>query len=143
MKIYFDAEKLTARRQKAFWTQEELAAVSGVSVRTIQRMETGKSASVDSWKAVSAAFDVNPDVFRTLLESQPVKDEKRRIEKIGAIYAYAGGILGCIFGWAMLFKATPDFHGAINDHTVLTAYVTLMTAMCLIAPFVGRKTSTN
>ena len=41
------------------WSQEQLAEVSGLSVRTIQRLERGQSASVESLKALGAAFEVD------------------------------------------------------------------------------------
>lgn len=41
------------------WSQEQLSALSGVSVRTIQRLEGGQSGSLDSLKALAAVFDVD------------------------------------------------------------------------------------
>lgn len=41
------------------WSQEQLAEVSGLSVRTIQRLERGQSASVESLKALGAAFEID------------------------------------------------------------------------------------
>lgn len=41
------------------WSQETLAEVAGLSVRTIQRIERGGSASLDSMGALAAAFDVS------------------------------------------------------------------------------------
>lgn len=40
------------------WTQERLAEASGVAVRTVQRMESGKDASLESLSAVAAALEV-------------------------------------------------------------------------------------
>lgn len=44
-------------RQSRHWSQEELAVVSGVDVRTIQRAESGRPIALDSLKAIGAAFD--------------------------------------------------------------------------------------
>jgi transcriptional regulator with XRE-family HTH domain len=41
------------------WSQEQLAELSGLSVRTIQRLERGQSASVESLKALGAAFEID------------------------------------------------------------------------------------
>ncbi len=41
------------------WSQEQLADLSGVSVRTIQRLEQGQTASVESLKALGAAFEID------------------------------------------------------------------------------------
>ncbi len=39
------------------WSQEDLAAQSGLSVRTIQRIENGKRASLESLKCLAAVFE--------------------------------------------------------------------------------------
>jgi transcriptional regulator with XRE-family HTH domain len=41
------------------WSQEQLAEISGLSVRTIQRLERGQTASVESLKALAAAFEID------------------------------------------------------------------------------------
>jgi transcriptional regulator with XRE-family HTH domain len=41
------------------WSQEQLADLSGLSVRTIQRIERGGSASIESLKALAAVFEVD------------------------------------------------------------------------------------
>src|SRR5262249_42316430 len=48
--------KVKAMREERAWPQEQLAEVSGVSVRTIQRIEKGLPASFDTLKALAAAF---------------------------------------------------------------------------------------
>ena len=49
------------------WSQEQLAELSGLSVRTIQRLERGKTASVESLKALGAVFQID---FSTLQEPE-------------------------------------------------------------------------
>lgn len=39
------------------WSQEELATVSGLNVRTIQRIENGGKASLETLKSLAAALD--------------------------------------------------------------------------------------
>ena len=41
------------------WSQEQLAEVSGLSVRTIQRLERGQTASVESLKALASVFETD------------------------------------------------------------------------------------
>jgi transcriptional regulator with XRE-family HTH domain len=45
------------RLQKG-WSQDQLAEFSGLSVRTIQRIERGQPAGLESLKSLAAAFDV-------------------------------------------------------------------------------------
>ena len=44
-------------REMRQWSQEQLAAISGLNVRTIQRVEQGEPASLDTRRAVARAFD--------------------------------------------------------------------------------------
>ena len=46
-------------RTNANWSQEELAAVSGLSLRTIQRVENDGTASLETRKALASAFGVS------------------------------------------------------------------------------------
>src|SRR5690348_13551302 len=41
------------------WSQEQLAELSGLSVRTIQRLERGETASVESLKSLGAVFEID------------------------------------------------------------------------------------
>ena len=57
MKINADLV-LKARKQK-HWSQEELAIASGLNLRTIQRIESEASASLQSKKALASALDLD------------------------------------------------------------------------------------
>jgi transcriptional regulator with XRE-family HTH domain len=57
MKINADVV-LKARKEKA-WSQEELAIASGLNLRTIQRIESEASASLQSRKALASALDLD------------------------------------------------------------------------------------
>lgn len=56
------------------WSQEHLASVSGVSVRTIQRLENGANAAPDSLQALAAAFDVEVSDLTTPARTTEVQD---------------------------------------------------------------------
>lgn len=47
------------RRMDRGWAQEELALHTGLSVRTIQRIEAGKRASLESLKCLAAVFETS------------------------------------------------------------------------------------
>lgn len=57
MKINVDVV-LGARKQKS-WSQEELAIAAGLNLRTIQRIESEASASLQSKKALASALDLD------------------------------------------------------------------------------------
>ncbi len=41
------------------WSQQQLAELSGISVRTIQRIERGQAASTESLKSLAAVFEID------------------------------------------------------------------------------------
>jgi transcriptional regulator with XRE-family HTH domain len=46
-------------RDKNDWSQEQLAEYSGLNVRTIQRVESGQKASIETLKCLASVFEVN------------------------------------------------------------------------------------
>ena len=53
------SQRIKDLRTKRAWPQEQLSEVSGVSVRTIQRLEAGGSASFETLRAIGNAFEVD------------------------------------------------------------------------------------
>lgn len=67
------AKRIKELRNRKGFSQEELSEKSGLSLRTIQRIENGETEPRgDSLKRLSAAFDVNPDelIDWTVLEDR-------------------------------------------------------------------------
>lgn len=78
------------------WSQEQLAALSGVSVRTIQRLETGQPPSLETRKALGAVFGINPfeetppDMPATT--TSPTPEEQlafRHVRRVKGFYIHA------------------------------------------------------
>lgn len=55
------------------WTQEQLAEMSGLNVRTIQRIERGHKAGLESLKSLAAVFEID---VSTLMEENNMAGEK-------------------------------------------------------------------
>lgn len=51
-------------RTKHHYSQEQLAQMSGLSLRTIQRVESGQSASLETLKSLAAVFEIDLDVLK-------------------------------------------------------------------------------
>ncbi|WP_291077125.1 XRE family transcriptional regulator [Hyphomonas sp.] len=68
MQFDTDAAKIKRWREERHWSQEHLAELAGIGVRTVQRIETGEKASGDSLKALAAAFNV--DVMALTLDAK-------------------------------------------------------------------------
>ncbi|NHO85371.1 helix-turn-helix transcriptional regulator [Pseudoteredinibacter isoporae] len=65
MKI--NRQTLKRVRKDKLWSQEQLAEASGLSLRTIQRIESSGSAAMDSLAAIASALETDKD---TLLEAE-------------------------------------------------------------------------
>lgn len=100
------AENVKANRLRKAWTQEELAEICDVSVRTIQRVERGEQASLDTQKALAAAFDINVEVLHTTEQTKPVPGNVKESQPITTLTQYFRSrlpILGSnLFTWALL-----------------------------------------
>ena len=59
MDMQLDASRIRGERERRAWSQEQLAEVTGVSLRTIQRVETSGSASFETSRALAAVFGLN------------------------------------------------------------------------------------
>ncbi len=75
------------RLQRA-WSQDQLAQLSGLSIRTIQRIERGQKAGLESMKALSAVFEIpladlqqqEPDMHTH--DSKLSLDESQALEQV-------------------------------------------------------------
>lgn len=63
-----DAAKIKRWREERQWSQEHVADLAGIGLRTIQRIENGDPASQDSLRALAAAYNV--DVMALSLDQQ-------------------------------------------------------------------------
>jgi transcriptional regulator with XRE-family HTH domain len=59
--MQINTQLVIALRKKRSWSQEELATACGLNLRTVQRIESDGVASLQSRKALAAAFDVEVD----------------------------------------------------------------------------------
>lgn len=54
-----NTNKFRSRRLARAWSQEQLAELSGLSVRTVQRIENGDQPSLETLSALAAVFEVS------------------------------------------------------------------------------------
>lgn len=60
-------------REKNHWSQEQLATMAGLSLRTIQRVEAGNTASNETLKSLASVFEID---ISQLTERVKVIDKK-------------------------------------------------------------------
>ena len=58
-----NSNRLKQLRAERNWSQEQLSEMCGVNLRTIQRIETRGTASLETAKALAAVFDVSVDAL--------------------------------------------------------------------------------
>lgn len=80
-------------RQTRNWSQEQLAEMSGLSLRTIQRIESSDKAGADSLAALSATFGIAlADLGRELAMDKASNGWKRRPGWVRALFFGSGQI---------------------------------------------------
>jgi transcriptional regulator with XRE-family HTH domain len=71
MDVQVDGELIRTEREKRAWSQEHLAGAAGIGARTVQRIEAGGTASYETVRAISAAFDIPIDRLMAARASTP------------------------------------------------------------------------
>ncbi len=74
------------------WSQEQLSQLSGLSIRTIQRIEQGQKAGLESLKSLAAVFEIQVSD----LQMEPpmnkeitiTEDEKQALEYVKGIKSF-------------------------------------------------------
>ena len=88
-----NSETVKSLRLKKSWSQEHLASLSGISLRTMQRIENSGAASFESKLSISAALGVP-------IEYLSGKPAKAIISKHTILYGYYGAGLGLMCSYA-------------------------------------------
>jgi transcriptional regulator with XRE-family HTH domain len=78
------------------WSQEQLAELSGLSVRTVQRLERGQTASMESLKALASVFETDISTLKEPDMDAPRTDGVRpdealalaHVRKVKGFYAH-------------------------------------------------------
>jgi transcriptional regulator with XRE-family HTH domain len=65
MEMKVDRDRLRSEREKRAWSQEHLARASGLSLRTIHRIESSGVASYESVQALAAVFSLQIEEITT------------------------------------------------------------------------------
>ena len=78
MDMQIDSKRIRSEREKRAWSQEQLAEVAGVALRTIQRVETSGAGSYETAKAIAAVFEVDVSDLRSAVEPTPRLSRRAR-----------------------------------------------------------------
>ena len=92
--VKLNNNKIQKLRASKCWSQDELASASGLSVRTIQRVEKNGTASLETTKALASVFMVTPDELQS----------SQKIESITFNFI-------CQYAWLVAFALSSVFFG--------------------------------
>ncbi len=113
-----DIELLKKLRAKKYWSQEELATASGLSHRTIQRVESSGNCSLESSKALAAALDIEAGQLKRR-ESKWVSINRflklNHYSNTKAVFLITSVIFICFILVVANYKRTAEFNIVIED----------------------------
>ena len=78
-----DIKKMRLERH---WSQEQLAEMSGLSIRTIQRLENGENAGLESLKSLASVFDTNIANSDKKEEEEQIRKEEEYVQNVKGFY---------------------------------------------------------
>ena len=102
MQFNADTAKIKRWREERHWSQEHLADLAGIGLRTVQRIEKGEPASRETMTALAAAFNV--DVMALAVDPETEAEEIVRKKdakllagmRLGFLISFASYIFGMI-----------------------------------------------
>jgi transcriptional regulator with XRE-family HTH domain len=107
-------------RLKRAWSQEQLAQFSGLNIRTIQRIERGQKAGLESLKSLAAVFEIELEDLlkeKKMENSEKYREEENRvIEHVKDIKGFYSHLIN--YGMVILglfivnFITSPDYYWA-------------------------------
>ncbi|MFT5021739.1 MAG: transcriptional regulator with XRE-family HTH domain [Colwellia sp.] len=78
-----DIKKLRLERH---WSQDQLSEMSGLSIRTIQRIENGENAGLESLKSLAAVFEINIADSNKKEEIEQIRKEEEYVQNLKGFY---------------------------------------------------------
>ena len=136
MKPIFDPQNLINLRHLHHWTQEELSAASGVSTRTIQRIEREGGGSLETWKALAAAFDVDIKFFEIRRDYSYYSLSEIKLGRAGLFFASVWSGLCCALLWGAVFMRMRAGH-SLNELWPFFVLGLSLSLMCLVILMLG------
>jgi transcriptional regulator with XRE-family HTH domain len=135
------------------WSQEQLAHMSGLNVRTIQRVEKGKSVGLETLKSLAAVFEISTDELIHAIENEKQPSQKdvdivkaqslrndahEKVKSIKYFYA-SSAFLIAIF----LFFMLPNYNGGENLGPLIVVFISFSVLIaghaCLVFQPFGEK----
>jgi transcriptional regulator with XRE-family HTH domain len=134
-------------RLSQHWSQEQLAQLSHLNVRTVQRVEKGEGAGLETLKSLASVFEISVDELRSVIErdNEPGSEEtfnaenskavheqaKAKVTALKYFYAFTA-FLVTVFVLFML----PNYNGGENTGPLIVVFLSFATLVAGLAIYV-------
>jgi transcriptional regulator with XRE-family HTH domain len=121
-------------RLNKHWSQEQLAQLSGLNVRTIQRVEKGESVGLETLKSLAAVFEITTDELIDAIENEKQTSQQEdldvikvqslqnealeKVKSIKSFYAFTAFLIA-IFVFFML----PNYNAGENLGPLIVVFI--------------------
>lgn len=128
MDMQIDSKRVRAQRERRAWSQEHLSEVSGLALRTIQRVETTGNGSYETVKALAAVFECDVEALRPAIADVSLPSAPARSRRYWAAGAVAAAVATLAFfsrsaaaGQVLLDVALTVNEQKTGKHQLITA----------------------
>lgn len=133
---------LKTLREAKNLTQTELAEKSGLSLRTIQRIESGKIPKGFTLKAIAKALDLDPeDLFSSTEES--IDLDRAKLINLSALSGLIIPFGGIIFPAILTYKTKDPVNRELGKNIISLQIVlaAVVSILMIISPFIQKAVS--
>jgi transcriptional regulator with XRE-family HTH domain len=124
-----DIKKMRLERH---WSQEQLAEMSGLSIRTIQRIENGENAGLESLKSLASVFETNITDSDKKEEIEQIRKEEEYVQNVKGFYGFIALAILSLVGFFIIALFDSDSEGWF-----LFFYMLIFYALALGAAFLN------
>lgn len=134
--------KIKSLREQKNLTQTELAEKSGLSLRTIQRIEAGNIPKGFTMKAIVKALEIKPEDLSPALE-QIINIDRAKLINLSALSGLIIPFGGIIFPAILTYKTRDLINRELGKSIVSTQIILalVISVLMIICPFIQRSTS--
>ena len=103
------------RRERA-WSQDQLSGAAGLSLRTVQRIENGRSASPETLQALAAAFELETRILTDCQIGESAERSEKRPLAAERRFETVGWILIALVVAFVVYVISAGGHFHVLDH---------------------------
>lgn len=134
-------------RLEKHWSQEHLAQLSGLNIRTIQRVEKGESVGVETLTSLASVFEITPQELAHVIQNDtsvstrkeetapevaPKKGEmKANVRSLKYFYGFSAFLIA-----VFLIFMLPNYNDGENLAPLLTIFLCFCVLIAVLAIFV-------